>query len=1145
MNILKRNVAGLSFLLSLLVLSSGLAVGREAGDITAGGLKCEYAVNPLGIDAAAPRFSWVLGSTKRGRMQSAWRVLVASSAAKLAADVGDKWDSGKIASAQSVNVVYKGKALASGEICWWKVRVWDKAPTPSPWSKAATFEMGSLKKADWKGQWIGVALPGPPAALLDAAKPGRANVALYAKPSTSYVSGHETLDAVNDGFKLTNSNDKRYGAYGNWPQKGTQWIQYEWPKPVNVDSIDVYWFDDKGGVRLPKAARVLYWDGKVFTPVKKPVGLGVEGDKYNTTTFKEITTSKLKLEFDSNGTASTGILEFRVYDAGKSPKFPLVVKVNRIFASAAAAGAPSPLLRKEFAVTKGVRRARVRLSGLGWSELYINGRKVSDDVLSPGLTDYFQEVLYRTYDVTSFVKPGANAVGLMLGNGWYSAASILPWERGGPWGYQPRALLQMTVTHDDGTETQLLTDKTWKTSRGPIGANQLVAGETYDARREKPNWSKTGFDDSKWSNVSVLAAPKGRLRSQTVPPMKVQDTFRPIKIAKHKSGGWMFEFDRFFSGWVLVKTKGKAGAKITIHYELGEKDTYILKGDPAGETYEPRFTFHPVRYVRVEGLEGKPTPETVLGREVYSEVDMHGRFICSNKLLNRIHGNIQRSLKVALKGFVLDCLHREPIFYNEPASYFGSLSARKCMPNLWTDVARSIPLAGSENGDLSDIVPRLPGMNRQSDVSQNAAYPMLVWYLYQCHGDKRLLEQHCDSVKAWVDFIGRDLAGDNHIVTKGWLGEHMLPGRKTGHWEFISKETPKDFIWTCFYYHNTRTLANMCRVLGKKEDARRYAKLAQEIRTVINKTWLDSKTGHYATKSQTSEILALALDIVPQENKQQLIENIAKTITEADGGKLRVGHVGLPGFMESLVANGLGQIVYDAVNHTEFPGWGYMIDQGATTVWESWGMLKGGYHAEESMTMLAGVGRLFYESIAGIQEPPCYGTREFGLGYGHFHIRPHALGDLKHAQASIKTVRGIISSSWNRTKDSFVLEIEIPVNSTAKVSVPAIGLKNPIITEGGTVVWKDGAYVKGVAGIAAGKQEVECYTFDVGSGQYKFTMEWIGKDTVRCFRTLQPAPRAARRLCPSLPRWPCTGPRVPCKGALFQQVRVLPRKRSG
>jgi len=1074
--------------MALLIAACSVEAGAEVAQLSVDGLTCEYATNPLGVDVARPRFGWTLKSDTRAQVQSACRIIVASSVAKLRDNVGDKWDSGKISSDQSVNIEYRGKALASGERCYWQVMVWDQAGRTSRWSNPASFEMGLMKPGDWKGKWIGIAPPDVPAEMREVEKPGRANVAMFAKASTSYVSGHEMLDAVNDGFKLRNSNDKRYGAYGNWPRKGTHWVQYEWTKPVNVNEIAVYWFDDKGGVRLPKAVRILYWDGKAFAPVKKPVGLGLEGDKYNTTTFAKVTTSKLKLEFDSSG-QSTGILEFKVYDAGGSPKFPPVVKLNRFIALANAKKAPSPLLRKEFTVGKKVRSARVYMSGLGWSELYINGKKVSDDVLSPGLTDYFHEVLYRTYDVTSFLKPGTNAVGMMLGNGWYSAASVLPWEKGGPWGDGPRGLLQMTITYDDGTTKTLVTDETWKAGVGAIGANQLVAGETYDARAEKPGWNTVGYDDSKWKNASVRTAPQGKLRNELVPPMKVQNTFKPIKVTKHAKGGWLFEFDRYFSGWVRLNVKGKAGARVTVQYELGEKDTCILKGDPKGETYEPRFTIHPVRYVRVEGLQGKPTLETIEGREVYSDINMHGHFACSNDLLNRIHGNTQRTMKVALKGFVLDCLHREPIFYNEPASYFGSLSSRKFMPKLWTDVARSIPLAGSPNGDLSDIVPRLPGMNRASDVSQNAAYPMLVWYLYQCYGDQRMLEHHYPRVKAWIDFIGKDLAGEDHIVTKGWLGEHMLPGRKTGHWEFISKETPKDFIWTCYYQHNTRVLADICRIIGKKADADRYAKLAKDIRAVINKKWLDPKTGHYATKSQTSEIIALALGIVPQANKQQLIDNIAKTITGPDGGKLRVGHVGLPGFMESLVENGLGEVVYKAVNHQEFPGWGYMISEGATTVWESWGMKKGGYHAEESMTMLAGVGRFFYESLAGIEEPQFYGTREFGPGYSRIRIKPHVLGDLTNAEASIKTVRGIISSKWKKTKDTFVLEVEIPANSTAEINVPAIGLKNPVIIEGDKAVWKDGAWVKGVAGITAAKQTAGYYTFDVGSGRYKFTIK--------------------------------------------------------
>jgi alpha-L-rhamnosidase len=417
------------------------------------------------------------------------------------------------------------------------------------------------------------------------------------------------------------------------------------------------------------------------------------------------------------------------------------------------------------------------------------------------------------------------------------------------------------------------------------------------------------------------------------------------------------------------------------------------------------------------------------------------------------------------------------------------------MPELWTRFARDIQLTSSDSGDLSDMVPILPGMKRESDVSQNASYPMLIWHLYECYGDQRLLEQHHRSVKAWVDFIGRELADSTHRVKKGWLGEHMLP--KTGSvpgWSFYTKETPREYIWTCFYYQNARVLADMSRVLGKKEQEERYAKLAQKIHAVVNKTWLDPKTGHYATRSQTSEILALALDIVPQKNEQQLIENIAGTIND-NGGRLRVGHVGLPGFMESLVDHGLGEVVYKAVNTTEFPGWGYMISQGATTVWEGWSLTTKVeewnnhiYHAEESMIFLTGVSRFFYDSIAGIQEPSFYGTRKFKPGYGHIRIKPHVLGDLTHASASIKTVRGIISSSWKKTDASLALEVAIPANATAQVSVPTLGLKEFAITEGGKAIWKNDSYIDGVAGVADARRDVDWVTFDIGSGRYCFEL---------------------------------------------------------
>ena len=878
-------------------------------------LRCEYMNDPLGIDSAEPRLGWEIEAQgERGIKQAAYHILVASSEGLLKNNTGDLWDSGKVASDRSIQIVYGGKPLVRRQSYFWKVNVWTIShlnPAASTWSKPASFEMGLLESDSWKAQWI--SLGGP--------------------------------------------------------------------------------------------------EGKQA----------------------------------------------------------------------------SPLLRKEVDVTGKIKRARVYLSGLGWSELYINGKKVSEDVLSPGLTDYSQEIQYCTYDVTTLLKQGPNAIGMMLGNGWFAADKIL--GKKAFWADRPQALLQMTVTYDDRSERHFFTDATWKAATGAIVSNQKKTGEVYDARLEKARWNIAGYDDGQWSQASVVPAPTGRLVCRTTPPMKVQDTVRPIKLTSDGKGGWLFEFDRYFSGWVRLNVKGKPGTTITLNHEEGEEDVYILKGAPEGEVYEPRFALHGVRHVLVTGLEGEPTLDALAGREVYSDVDLYGRFTCSNELLNKIHENIQRSLKVGLKGFILDCLHREPIAYNEPASIFGSLSTRKCMPDLWTGFAHSIQLAGSASGDLCDIVPRLPGMKRRSDVSQNASYPMLIWYLYECHGDERLLEQHYPTVKAWVDFIGRQLAEPTHIVTKGWLGEHMLPKRGAPGWEFISKETPKDLIWTCFYYQNAHVLSKMGRVLGKKEDEERYAALAEEIRAVINKTWLDPATGHYATQSQTSEILPLAIGIVPPENRKQLVENITKTITDTDGGKFRVGHAGLPGYMEALVENGLGEIVYKTVNTTEFPGWGYMISQGASTVWEGWSLGGGAYNRAESMTMLTGVCRFFYASIAGIQEPTFYGTRDFEPGYGVICIKPHVLGDLTHASASIKTIRGIVSSGWKKTGNSFVLNVTLPGNTKGRVSVPAMGVNRCMITEGGKAVWKDGSYVSGVAGIAAGKQDADSITFDVGSGEYCFKIE--------------------------------------------------------
>ena len=893
------------------VIFAGACSGAvRPGPLTPVALTCEYAAGPLGVDAPQPRFGWVLESNLRGQMQSAYQVLVASSEEKLRANVGDKWDSGKVVSFQSVNVAYRGKALASGEKRWWKVRVWDGGGKASPFSKPATFEMGLLKKSDWQGKWIGAG--------------------------------------------------------------------------------------------------------------------------------KEIS---------------------------------------------------SPLLRKTFEIASKVKRARVYVSGLGWYELYINGRKVGDHVLDPATTDYHKRTLYVTYDVTDRLREGPNAVGVMLGNGWYCE----PGRR--KYGDSPRLLLQMHVEFTDGSATSIKTDQTWKTSGGPITRNDIYGGETYDARLEKPGWAAAGYDDAGWNRAAIKESPRGRLQSQLMPAIKVNRTIKPVRFTNPKPGIYVYDMGQLFGGWARLRVKGPRGAKVTIKYAARmfkdsglvdkrrhrgtrETDFYILKGR-GQEIYEPRFTYHPVRYVQIEGYPGKPARDDLDGRVVYSSVDMSGDFECSNPLLNRIHRNVVWTVTNGLFGIPLDCLHREHWAWTDPATVTGSLYPRKHMPLFWTKWLNDIADAQHAGGAVPDIAPSYP--SGRSDPAWGGNYPILVWYLYQYYADRRIVERHYAGMKRWIDYLAS--IADGHLVKKGHYGDHMLPGKSPGREEFISSETPRPLVWTGYYYRGARVVSRAACILGKIDDAKRYARLADQIKNAFNKEWLNRQTHQYAGGSQTANLFPLALDIVPEANRAGVLGSVVRDI-EKRGGHLRTGNTGTTCMIDTLTDRGHGDVMYRAATLPTYPGWGYMVKQGATTIWEHWGLGGGA----ESMIMWATIDEFFYNDLAGIRGPEYYGPLDAAGGFREIHIQPRVLGDLKYAKASFRTVRGVVSSSWKREGKSLVLEVTLPVNSRGRVSVPKLGQAKVRITEGGKVVWKDGSYVSGAAGITAAAAGADCVTFAVGSGHYRFKL---------------------------------------------------------
>ena len=880
-------------------------------------LKCEYATDPLGIDVTQPRFSWLLESRQRGQMQSAYQILVASSEEKLQANIGDKWDSGKMASDQSVNVPYGGGTLGSGETCWWKVRVWDEDAQPSSWSDVASFEMGLLSESDWVGEWIG------------------ADVSISA-----------------------------------------------------------------------------------------------------------------------------------------------------------------PLLRKEFDIEGQVKRARAYISGLGWYELYLNGKRVGDHVLDPATTDYTKRVLYVTYDVTGLLREGPNAVGVMLGNGWYSEPG---WEH--QYGDSPQLLMQMNVEFTDGSTLTLATDGTWKVSGGPITRNDLYGGETYDARLEKPGWASAGYDDADWDPAVMKEAPGGKMTSQLMPAIKVNQTMKPVKLANPQPGVYVYDMGQLFGGWARLRVKGERGTQVTIKYSArifedsglidkrrhqkgNETDYYILKGDPEGEVYEPRFTYHPVQYVQIEGYPGVPTLENLEGRVVYSAVDLSGDFQCSNPLLNRIHKNVVWTLTNGLFGIPLDCLNREHWAWTDPATVAGSLYPRKHMPLFWTKWLYDIKDAQGEKGEVPDIAPNYV-RREEPDPAWGSNYPILVWYLHQYYGDARILEEHYSSMKKWVDYLTS--IAENHLVTKGHYGDHMLPGEAPGKEVFISQETPPPLLWTGYYYRDASIVSQAASILGKSDDAAHYARLTANIGEAINEEWFDAETGQYATGSQTANLFPLILGIVPKANQEGVVRNIVKDIVEEYDGHHHTGNTGATCMIDALTEHGQGDVMYEVASTDTYPGWGYMVKEGATTIWESWSLLST-VGDSESMIMWATIDEFFYNDLAGIKGPDYHGPSYMTPGFREIHIKPHVLGDLEYASASIKTVMGMVSSSWRRDGRAITVEVTIPVNSRARVSVPTMGLGNVTVTEGGDTVWESGSYIGGVAGITGASGSADYVTFDVGSGSYRFEL---------------------------------------------------------
>jgi alpha-L-rhamnosidase len=736
---------------------------------------------------------------------------------------------------------------------------------------------------------------------------------------------------------------------------------------------------------------------------------------------------------------------------------------------------PAPFFRKGFVLSKEPKAARVYICGLGYYELHLNGAKVGDHVLDPAFTRYDRRALYVTYDVTNQLRKGPNALGAVLGNGWYDMHTRAVWDFDkAPWRGRPALLCQLEITFADGSRRTIASDGTWRVRTGPILFDSIRNGEIYDARLEMPGWDTADCRDMNWPLAKVGKGPKGKLTAQMMPPIKVTQTFKPAELTEPKPGVYVFDTGQNMAGWVRLTVSGPAGTRIDIKYgerlhedgtvdqkEIGQHiksgrpqtDTYILSGQGT-ESWEPRFVYHGFQYVEVTGLPRKPDLSTLEARVVHTAFDRAGTFECSNELFNRIQRNMLWSYVSNFHGYPTDCPHREKNGWTGDAH----LAAETGLFNFHSATAYTKWLGDLRDeqrasGELPGIVPTSGwGYHWGNGPAWDSAYVLIPWYLYLYRGDRRILSEHYEGLKRYVDYLTSK--AEHHIVSIG-----------LGDWAPAKSKTPEKITSTGYYCRDALIVSEIAEMLGRTDDARKYRELALRIRDAFHERFYNRRTGMYESGTQTAMSCALYHGLVPPDQERRVLDNLVAMI-ERNEGHLDAGILGTKYLIDALTAHGRADVVYEMATKTTYPSWGLWLQQGATTLWEQWNG-----QASRNHIMFGHVSAWFYQTLAGINLDP------EAVGFKRFIIKPQLLGDIEWVKAAHESMYGTIRSEWNIQDEKFTLNVTVPTNTTATVYVPSD--KEKFITEGPD-------YIHTGDNVRFLRLEDEYVAFAAESGTYEF-----------------------------------------------------------
>jgi alpha-L-rhamnosidase len=704
-------------------------------------------------------------------------------------------------------------------------------------------------------------------------------------------------------------------------------------------------------------------------------------------------------------------------------------------------------LRKPFTAGKKVERAMLYISGLGSYEAYLNGQRVSEDVFAPTVSWYSERVYYNVYDVTPLVKNDGNLLAVKLGNGRYFGMRQSETQVFG----LPRLLAQLELEYGDGTADIIVSDESWKvTSQGPIIANNEYDGEEYDARLEMKGWNTVGFDDSNWKPVDIMESPGGELNAQPNPNIRVMEEISPIHMTRLADGRLILDMGQNMVGWLKVTNlKGKKDQPVTFRFaELLNPDSTLylanLRGAKVTDQYipaedglfswEPSFVYHGFRFVEVTGLEEQPDLSAFTGRVIYDRMETTGQFETSNEIINQTFKNAYWGIRGNYRGMPTDCPQRD-----ERQGWLGD-RATGCFGEafvfdnalLYGKWAQDIEDSQSPEGSVSVVSPRYWTIYND-DVTWPAAWFYAVKMLYQQYGDSEPIRKHYSSMKRYLERI-QEVSMQDYILTKDTYGDWCMPPERQDliHSQDPARKTAGPVLSTTMYYSLLNLMIEFAEMTGHPDDIPGYRELAGKIRDAYNATYFKADSARYDNNTVTANILSLQLGLVPEGYEERVFENIVQKTERDFGGHVSTGVLGIQQLMRGLTRNGNVELAYKVATNTTYPSWGYMIEKGATTIWELWNgdtadpAMNSGNH----VMLLGDLIIWYYEDLAGIKNYPG------SVAYKKLLMEPKFPKGLSHVKASYKSVYGDIQSEWHRDGDAFSWDITIPANTSAIVRLP-------------------------------------------------------------------------------------------------------------